>query len=342
MLPDIKQNVSLKDYSTMRLGGVARYLCDITSVGQIGAVIDWAEEQSLPFVMIGGGSNVIWKDEGYPGVVMVNNIRGYELQDHGEQQYLVVGSGENWDSVVKRSVEQGLSGLEQLSLIPGKVGATPVQNVGAYGREVSDVLVSVQAYSIEQKRQIILMNQDCDFAYRTSRFKGQDKGKHLITSVTFGLSTKPPTPPFYSAVEDYLKEGAVQPITAQAVRDAVIAIRTAKLPDPAVVANCGSFFHNPIVEISEIERIKSRYPQVVYWPVQDDKAKISAGWLLDQMGLKGYHEPNTGMAIWDKQALVFVNEKATSTNQLIAFRDAILDGVKQKYGISLVQEPEII
>jgi UDP-N-acetylmuramate dehydrogenase len=342
MLPEIKQNIPLKDYSTMRLGGPARFLCEITQTDQIPAVIEWADAQGVPFVMIGGGSNIVWSDQGYPGVVMVNKLMGYELQDQGEAQYLIVGAGENWDSVVARSVEAGLSGLEQLSLIPGSAGATPIQNVGAYGREVADVMVCVQVYDIVQKKVVVLPKSECGFGYRTSRFKTTDKGKFLVTSITFALSTAPPSPPFYSSVEDYLKTNGLSEISSGAIREAVIAIRSAKLPDPAVVANCGSFFHNPIIPMLELERIKNENPNIVYWPVSDDEAKVSAGWLLEQLGLKGYHEPNTGMAIWDKQALVFVNEKATKTAQLLAFRDAIVQSVKDKYGISLVQEPELI
>lgn len=342
MLPEIQENVSLTSYSTMRLGGTAKYLCNITSASQIGAVIDWASEKNIPYVMVGGGSNVIWNDDGYPGVVIVNQIRGYDVQDRDDQQYLTIGAGENWDSVVERSVQAGLSGIEQLSLVPGTVGATPIQNVGAYGREISDVLICVQAYDVKQKKLVVIPKADCGFAYRTSKFKTEDKGSYFISSVTISLSKKAPSPPFYSAVEDYIKNNNVSEVTAKVIREAVISIRTAKLPDPAIVANCGSFFHNPIISTLEIEKIRAKHPNIVYWPVDSDTVKVSAGWLLESLGLKGYHEPNTGMAIWDKQALVFVNEKATKTAQLLAFRDAITKSVKDTFDITLQQEPELI
>lgn len=342
MLPEIQENVSLIDYSTMRLGGSAKYLCNISSPSQVGAVIEWANEKNIPYVMIGGGSNVIWSDSGYPGIIMVNKIMGYDVQDRDDQQYLTIGAGENWDSVVDRSVQAGLSGIEQLSLIPGTMGATPIQNVGAYGREIADVLICVQAYDVDQKKIVVIPKTDCGFAYRTSKFKAEGKGLFFITSVTIGLSKKPPSPPFYSAVEDYMKNKQISELTTSVVREAVISIRTAKLPDPAIVANCGSFFHNPIITVLEIEKIRAKHPNIVYWPVDSENVKVSAGWLLESLGLKGYHEPNTGMAIWDKQALVFVNEKATSTDQLIAFRDAIQKSVLETYGISLQQEPELI
>lgn len=343
-LQGLKENVSLKDYSTMRLGGNAKYLCEIEDYHDISRIVDWADQNQLPVIMIGGGSNIIWGDEGYPGVVIVNKIPGFEIQDQGEQQFIIVGAGEEWDSVVERSIGALLSGLEFLSLIPGTAGATPTQNVGAYGREIADTLVCVQAYDRKERKMVVIPKSDCGFAYRTSRFKTEDKGRFFITSLTFTLSKKLPLPPFYPAITNYLQNNniSIMGITPHILRDAVIAIRTEKLPDPKVVANCGSFFRNPIITIMELEEIRSEYPGVIYWSVGDDMAKVSGAWLLEQLGLKGYHEPNTGMAVWEHQALVFVNEKATSTAQLIAFRDAVIKSVEEKFGITLEQEPELI
>ena len=344
MLEGLTENVSLKNYSTMRLGGNAKYLCEIEDYHDIPKIIDWAEAQQLPVVMIGSGSNIIWGDEGYEGVVIVNKIPGYDVQDQGEQQFVVVGAGEEWDSVVKRTVEAGFSGLESLSLIPGTAGATPIQNVGAYGKEIAEVLVCIQAYDRKEKKMIIMPKSDCGFSYRNSRFRGEDKGRFFITSITLSLANKQPMPPYYPAVTAYLKHMGIptQGLTSQILRDAVIAIRSEKLPDPKVVANCGSFFHNPIITMMELDDIRSEYPDIVYWAVGDDTVKVSAAWLLEKLGLKGYHEPNTGMAVWDKQALVFVNEKAESTAQLLAFRDAVMKSVEEKFGIVLEQEPELV
>lgn len=344
MLEGLKQNVLLKDYSTMRLGGPAKYLCEVQDYHDLATICDWAEDNDLPVMMIGAGSNIIWGDQGYPGVVIVNKIPGFDIQDQGEQQFIIAGAGEEWDSVVSRSVEAGLSGIEQLSLIPGTTGGMPVQNAGAYGKEIADVLVCVQAYDRKDRKMIVLPKNECGFDYRTSRFKGEDKGRFLITSITMSLTKKPPMPPYYSGVTDYLKAKNIpqQGLTSKVLRDAIIDIRQVKLPDPKVVANCGSFFHNPVISMLELEEIRQNYPSIVYWQVGDDLAKISAGWLLEQLGLKGYHEPNTGMAIWDKQALVLVNEKATSTAQLIAFRDAIVKACQDRFGITLTQEPELI
>jgi UDP-N-acetylmuramate dehydrogenase len=326
----------------MRLGGNADYLVDITEPSHIPQALEWAESKGLPSIMIGGGSNIIWSDQGYKGLVMVNKIAGFEVQHQGEQSFVTVGAGEPWDSVVARTLQQELSGIEQLSLIPGTTGATPIQNVGAYGREIAEVLVTVQAYDKTEKKMVVIPKSDCEFAYRTSRFKTKDKGRFFITSVTLALTKNPPMPPFYASVAEYLKEHKIQRPSSAQIREAVIYIRTNKLPDPKVVANCGSFFHNPIIEVSQFDKLQANFPEIKGWPTSNGKIKVSAAWLLEQLGLKGYHEPNTGMAIWDKQPLVFVNENAPNTASLLAFRNAIIEAVKQKYGITLKQEPELI
>lgn len=335
-------NISLKDYSTMRLGGNAAYLMDITAATQVGPAVQWAEAQGIPVMMIGGGSNIVWRDEGFNGLILVNKIAGYEVRHEGEQSFVIAGAGEPWDSVVARSVHEELSGLESLSLIPGSTGATPIQNVGAYGQETSNVLVSLEAYDKQLKKRVILPNTDCGFGYRTSRFKTTDRGRFFITQVTFSVTKNHPMPPFYASVERYLKEHNIQKPTPLQIREAVIAIRTSKLPDPKEVANCGSFFSNPIVDSDKLSELLQEYPKMVYWLTDDGRVKLSAGWMLEQLGLKGYHELNTGMAMWHKQALVMVNEKAPNTASLLAFRDAIIKAVQDKFGVTLEQEPELI
>lgn len=335
-------NISLKDHSTMRLGGNAAFLQEITQANQIGPAVEWAEAQGLPVIMIGHGSNIVWGDEGFKGLVLVNRIAGFELQHQGDQSFVTVGAGEPWDSVVARCVLDELSGIEQLSLIPGTAGATPIQNVGAYGREISEVLVSVIAYDKVEKKLVVIPKMDCEFGYRTSRFKTSDRGRFFITSITLTVTKQRPMPPYYAPVEKYLKTHDIKQPSVNDIRQAVIAIRNSKLPDPKLVANCGSFFANPIVDSSNLTILQDQYPLIPYWLTNDGKVKLSAAWMLEQLGLKGYHEPNTGMAIWDKQALVFVNENAPNTASLIAFRDAIVEAAQKKFGVTLIQEPELI
>lgn len=337
-----KELVPLSKHSTMRLGGPAKYLLEITSPLDIEPAIQWAEEKNLDIIMIGHGSNIIWKDEGFNGLVLVNKIMGLELQDQEFQAFATIGAGEPWDSVVERIVEAGFSGVEQLSLIPGTAGATPVQNVGAYGKEISDVLVCVQAYDRKEKKMTIIPKVECGFSYRKSRFNGEDKNRFLITSITLALSHDNPAPPYYAAVDSYLKEHNITEHTTKNIRDAVIHIRSNKLPDPAKVANCGSFFANPIINNVLLDEIIDKYPEIPRWDVDGANTKLSAAWMLERLNLKGYHEPNTGMAVWNNQPLVLVNEKAPNTAALLAFRDAIIKRVQEKFGITLTQEPELL
>lgn len=326
----------------MRLGGPAKYLLDITSPQQIEPALQWAAQRNCKVIMIGDGSNIVWNDQGFDGLVLVNKIMGFELQDQEFETFVNINAGENWDSTVAKTVEAGLSGIENLSLIPGTAGATPVQNVGAYGKEIADTLVCVQAYDTLEKKMVVIPKTECDFSYRKSRFNGKDKGRFMITSITLALSKNPPMPPFYGALQTYLSQHNITTYTPQIIRKAVIAVRNSKLPDPTKVANCGSFFANPIIEKYQLEELIDKFPGIPHWDIGDNTSKISAAWMLEQMGLKGYHEPNTGMATWDKHALVFVNEKAKDTASLIAFRDAIIKKAEEKFGVTLKQEPELI
>jgi UDP-N-acetylenolpyruvoylglucosamine reductase len=275
---NIQQNVPLKDHSTMRLGGAAQYLGIVESRQDILDAVAWAKTNALPLMMIGGGSNIIWKDEGFPGLVLMNGIKGFEPFEEDEfNTYLTIGAGENWDSVVERSVQAGLSGIEALSL-----------------------------------------------------------------KIVLHLSKQPPAPPFYKAVEEYFQEHNITNYTPAAVREAVIAIRSAKLPDPAKVANNGSFFANPIISGEQFTELQDMYPEMPHWAQDDDSMKIPAAWLVEQAGLKDYHDADTGMATWPNQSLVFVNEHAKSTADLLKFKQKVIDAVHAKFNITLVQEPELL
>ena len=335
-------DVPLNAYSTMKLGGKAAHLLEINDRNEIPKAITWAEENNLPVIMIGGGSNIIWPDSGYAGLVMVNKITGFDLSENDSSAYLTVGAGEIWDTVVEQSVNAGYSGLEFLSLIPGTAGATPIQNVGAYGREISDVLTTVQAYDRQSKTFVTISASECNFSYRSSRFKTTDKGRFFIFSVGFLLTKTNPAPPFYASLQSYLSENNISEHTPKTIRDAVIAIRKSKLPDPDVIANNGSFFANPIVSSDQFIGIYDKFPDIRHWQNEDGTVKLSAGWLIEQSGFKGYRDEQTGMAIWPKQANVIINDKAKSTSDLICFKQKILDGVQQKFGVELKQEPEIV
>ncbi len=337
------QNVSLVSYSTMGLGGSASYLVEVANRMEVLEALSWAASKQLPVIMIGGGSNIIWGDNGYKGLVIVNKIRHYELFEEDETNtYLTLGSGEPWDEVVAKTVAAGLTGIEALSLIPGTAGATPIQNVGAYGQEISQTLTTVEAFDTQAGDFVTLAGSDCGFAYRTSRFKTTDKGRFYITGLSLHLSKGNPMPPFYGAVQTYFDEHKVSTYTPAALREAVMWIRSNKLPDPALVRNTGSFFANPIVADAELFELKNLYTDIPNWPQDDGKVKLSAAWLIDQAGFKDYHDEATGMATWPKQALVLINEHAKSTQDLLAFKQKIVEAVQAEFNITLVQEPEMI
>ncbi len=341
MIP--RANVSLRDYSTMHLGGNAAYLTEVGDRQELVAAVTWAAERQLPAIMVGGGSNIIWRDEGFSGLVIVNRIMRYEdFNEDGVNHYITVGAGENWDSVVERSVEADLSGIEALSLIPGTAGATPVQNVGAYGQEISNVLVTVEAYDAVEHQYVTIAATDCAFGYRTSRFKTADKNRFFITAITLHLIKQNPQPPFYASVDAYFKERGVTTYTPKALREAVVDIRRQKLPDPARVANNGSFFSNPVIDESALTQLVADYGDMPHWQLGPNRIKLAAAWLIEQAGFKDFHDPETGMATWPNQPLVIVNEHAQSTADLLKFRQRILDAVKQRFGVSLDQEPEIL
>lgn len=326
----------------MRLGGTAAYLTEVSDRHELADALNWAEQYKLPVIMIGSGSNIIWKDEGFPGLIIVNKILRFEEQFEDEENYYVtVGAGEDWDSVVARVVDKGMTGIEALSLIPGTAGATPVQNVGAYGQEIANTLVSVEAYDTQKKDFINIPNIECGFGYRMSRFKSTDRGRFFITAITLHLIHGNPQPPYYRALEAYLEEHQITNPTPQIIRDAVITIRRSKLPD-LTVANNGSFFANPVIDEGDYAQLQADFPGIPGWSIGAGRIKIPAAWLIEQAGFKDIHDAETGMATWQAQPLVLVNEHAQSTAQLLQFKQKIVTAVKQKFNVQLEQEPELL
>ncbi len=339
----IRENVELAKYSTMNLGGRAKYLCDVTSRSELVEAYEFAKDKGIDCIPVGTGSNITWRDEGYPGLVVVSDIKGIEIEWQNDKDALVtIGSGEVWDKAVEECVGEGLSGIEALSLIPGKAGATPVQNVGAYGQEIADTLLQLEVYNTNNGKIEILHNQDCKFGYRTSRFKTKDHARYFIITITLQLSKQNMSPPFYAVLEKYLELHNVTEYTPANIRKAVIDIRSSKLPDPKTVHNNGSFFANPIVSSGVYNDLLTSYPDMPSWPAGNNEVKIPAAWLIEKAGFKDYHDDQTGMATWPSQPLVIVNEHAKSTKDLITFRDKIINGVKSQFGITLKQEPEIL
>lgn len=342
-LMNILEGVDLRLYSTMRLGGKARYLAEASSTDRVQELVKWAKDKGLKFLVIGQGSNIVWRDEGFDGLIIVNKILGREILSQDRDGATIrLGAGENWDECVEWSLGNGLSGLEFLSRIPGTAGAAPVQNIGAYGVELSDYLKEVAVYDTHSDKFVTMTNDHCRFGYRTSRFKINDKGRYVILNITLMLKKSTPRPPFYESLQKYFEKHGVTEFTPMTVRQAVTEIRKIKLPDPSVMPNNGSFFTNPIIGSDQYHKLLAKFPDIKAWPRDDGKIKISTGWLLEKAGFKGIHDEPTGMATWPYSALVLVNEHAKKTADLLEFRQKILDRIEEMFGIKLDQEPELL
>jgi UDP-N-acetylmuramate dehydrogenase len=322
----------------MKLGGNARFMTEVHTPEDVVAVYRNAKSQSLPVFILGGGSNVIAKDEGFAGIVIRMRIQGFDIiADDLNSTTIRIGAGEIWDEVVKRTVDMHLTGIETLSAIPGTAGASPVQNVGAYGQEIADTLDSLVAYDTETDTFVTLQNADCGFSYRHSIFRGDQMGRYIITSITLTLSKTSPQPPFYEALQTYFDQHSITIFTQEIIRNAVIDIRTNKLPDPNVFPNTGSFFKNAIVEDWQLNDLRAINPNIPTFDMGDGHFKVPTGWLIEQTGLKG--KVLHGIKVHDKNALVLINESATSYGDLADARDEIIGAVRDKFKIQIEQEP---
>lgn len=335
---DVHTNRPLKNFTTMKLGGPARFMADANSIDDMVEICRNSTKQQLNILILGGGSNLIVRDEGFDGIVIRNRIPGFQvIDDQPGYTTIKIGAGEPWDEVVRRTVEMNLSGIEALSAIPGTSGAAPVQNIGAYGQEISESLVSLEVYDIAEDKLISMDNIECGFSYRYSIFRGEGAGRYAIVTITLRLSKDPPRPPFYKAVQDFLDRNNITIYTPQIIRDAVITIRTEKLPDPAIRPNAGSFFKNAVVEDWRINDLKKEFPEIPNYDLGDGRFKIPTGWLIEQSGLKG--QLLHGFRVHDKNCLVLINESATSYQDLANARDEIIRTVIEKFQIQIEQEP---
>lgn len=335
---DIRTNIPLKNYVTMRLGGNARFMADAHTPENAAQLVRSAKQQNLPFFILGGGSNTIVRDEGFDGLVIRIRIPGFEkTHEDATSVTLRIGAGENWDSVVERTVELNLAGIAAMSAIPGTAGAAPVQNIGAYGQEVSDSLIELDAYDSHTDQFATLSKEDCHFSYRDSIFRGSQMGRYVITSITLRLLKMAPQPPFYEALQKYFDDNSIAIYTPQIIRDAVTAIRAEKLPNPAEKPNTGSFFKNAIVEEWRLNEIKQDYPDIPSYLMADGNFKVPTGWLIDQAGLKG--QLIHGIRVNPANALVLINESATGYADLDKARREIMGTIRDTFRIHIEQEP---
>ncbi|WP_421182891.1 UDP-N-acetylmuramate dehydrogenase [Aeromonas enteropelogenes] len=326
----LNANASLLSLNTLALDAHCLWLAEVEQVADLGNLRADPQLGSLPRLTLGGGSNVLFTTD-FLGLVILNRLKGIEMQDGGDHWLLHVAAGEDWHQLVCHALQQGWHGLENLALIPGTVGAAPVQNIGAYGVELATFCDYVDAFNWQSGEMERIAADQCRFGYRDSIFKHEYQDTHLITAVGLRL------PKAWQPVAGYGPLAALGEYpTAQAIFDTVCATRMAKLPDPAVLGNAGSFFKNPVVPAELAQRLKQQYPQMPSYPAGDGEAKLAAGWLIDQCGLKGFAIGRA--AVHQEQALVLVNLGGASAMELIALAAHVRDSVEQKFGVVLEHE----
>ena len=335
----LEENKSLKAYNTFGIEAVASHFLAIDKVEHLQTLLK-AKALPQPILFLGGGSNLLFTND-WNGTVVHNCIKGIEIDYINDSDAIIkVGSGENWHQLVLHTLVLGLGGLENLSLIPGTVGAAPMQNIGAYGAEIKDVFHQLEALNLETLEMETFRLEDCSFGYRESVFKHEAKGKYFIASVSFKLSKYAPLRTSYGAIEEELKKMKVKKPSHKDVSNAVVAIRMSKLPDPKILGNAGSFFKNPAITIQSYKTLIKEFPEMPSYPLNDQEVKVPAGWLIEQCGYKGKQIGATGSH--KNQALVLVNYGQATGKEVYQLAQEIIASIKQKFNISLSTEVNII
>ncbi|HMJ48363.1 MAG TPA: UDP-N-acetylmuramate dehydrogenase [Ferruginibacter sp.] len=341
---NVQENISLRSLNTFGIDVKARYFAPFHSVSDLHELLEFNEpgttNRKPQTLVLGGGSNILFTKD-IDRLVIKNQIVGIkEIKEDEHHIYVQVGAGVNWHHFVLHCIHNGWAGVENLSLIPGNVGASPMQNIGAYGVEIKDVFFSLEAFYIPDKKIVNFSLNDCEFGYRESVFKRKFKNEFVISSVTYRLNRIPVFNISYGAIAQELGKMGVKDLSLQVVSQAVINIRSSKLPDPAVVGNAGSFFKNPEIGTAQFSKLKTEFPGIVGYELAHDKVKLAAGWLIEQCGWKGVRKGDAGCH--EKQALVLVNYGNAKGNEIYDLSEEILKSVKEKFGVGLEREVNII
>lgn len=333
----LNRNVSLKKYNTFGVEASASWLVEVESAEQLNSIIALSEVKNLPVLILGGGSNVLFT-KNFEGVVVLNRIPGVSIvEDRGNTVLVNAGGGVVWHQLVEWCIEQDLQGIENLSLIPGRCGAAPIQNIGAYGVELKESFFQLTAMELKSGNEMTFTAAECRFGYRESIFKQEWKGKLLITGITLELKRQSSLNLSYGAIEQELKKMGVGTPGVREVSAAVCNIRRSKLPDPAVLGNAGSFFKNPEISLKQFEQLKNQNPSIVAFPLQNGRYKLAAGWLIEQCGWKGKRVGETGSH--KDQALVLVNYGKASGNEILDLAQNIIQSVVDRFGVTI--QPEV-
>ncbi|BBH12205.1 UDP-N-acetylmuramate dehydrogenase [Chromobacterium haemolyticum] len=331
----------LKPLNTFGMDARARDFCQLDSLSDLPALLESPAYRAGPVLWLGGGSNLLFTRD-YSGLVVKLGLRGIRLlEESGDDVIVEAAAGENWHGFVLHTLSQGWYGLENLSLIPGTVGASPIQNIGAYGVEAKDHIHQVVCADLDHGGAALTLDKaDCRFGYRDSVFKHDAAGRLLVTAVRFRLSRTARLRTGYGDIQQELNAAGIAAPTPQDVSDAVIRIRSSKLPNPAELGNAGSFFKNPVLPAEQAQALLALHPALPHYPAADGKVKLAAGWLIDQCGLKGYRDGDAG--VHARQALVLVNHGAASGDQMRALADKVRAEVRQRFGVELEPEPIIL
>lgn len=334
----VQENFALKPCNSFGIDARARFFTPFSNVQQLSTVL--GNYNRTPLLILGGGSNILLTRD-FDGLVLKNEIKGIiKTGEDDDNIYIKAGAGENWHEFVLHCIRNNWAGLENLSLIPGCVGASPMQNIGAYGVEIKDVFHQLNAYNIEEKSNYVFREKDCDFGYRESVFKRKYKDEFVITDVTFRLRKKPVFNTSYGAIEQELQQMGVKDLSIKAVSDAVIRIRSSKLPDPKQIGNAGSFFKNPSVSKEKYLQLQQINSAVVGYENADGSIKLAAGWLIERCGWKGYRDGDAG--VHAKQALVLVNYGNATGSEIYTLSEKIVQSVLDKFDVMLEREVNII
>lgn len=334
----ISENISLKPFNTFGIDVKTKYFSAFSSVEELQSLLE--TRNGLPLLILGGGSNLLLTKD-FDGLVLKNEIRGIEIVFEDEKEVVIrAGAGEVWHDFVLFCISNGFSGVENLSLIPGSVGASPMQNIGAYGVEIKNVFEKLEAYEISTGEIHTFTNAECEFGYRESIFKRKVKDKYIITQVYYRLSKQSQLNTTYGAIEAELKAQNIQHPTIKDVSNAVIVIRSSKLPDPKQIGNAGSFFKNPVVDENIYKAILEKYPDAPAYPAETGKVKMPAGWLIETAGWKGKTFSNYG--VHTKQALVLVNYGGATGQEIYDLSSQIVKNIFDEFGILLEREVNIL
>ena len=340
----IQEEISLKPLNTFGIDVAAKYFVEFSSIDELNEILEFRNladaSHPLPTFLLGGGSNILFTKD-FDGLVLKNNIRGMKtIHEDPHHVHVQVGAGENWHEFVQHCIKNNWAGVENLSLIPGNVGASPMQNIGAYGAEVKNVFHSLEAVSLKDKKHISFSLNDCEFGYRDSVFKKKYKDEFAITSVTYRLDKVPVFNTSYGAIEQELEKMGVKQLSIKAISDAVIRIRMSKLPDPAVIGNAGSFFKNPHVPAETFKKLQERFPKIIGYVQDNGDYKLAAGWMIEYCGWKGFRRGDAGCHTW--QSLVLVNYGNASGKGIYDLSEEIFQSVKERFGVLLEREVNIV